>query len=273
MSGPGAHAPQVDITDLPEAEAALRPSCDELEARVAERTAELARANAALTELLRRLVTAQEDERRRVTRDLHDSLSQELTALILGLKALVRVVPEGVPGRDRLLEFEAIVGRIGRKVHDLALELRPTALDDLGLAPAVAAYLARWSERTGVAAEFQDLGFDGDRLPPEVETTVYRLVQEALSNVAQHAGARRVSVIVERGPEAITALIEDDGRGFDPDGVASGSERFPLGLLGMRQRVELVGGMLLVDSGEGAGTTVRARIPLRPPSGEAGHGS
>src|SRR5262249_5903473 len=150
-----------------------------------ERTAELARANAALTQLLRRLVTAQEDERRRVTRDLHDRLSQDLTALILGLKALERVVPEGEPGHERLREFEAIVGRIGREVHDLAVELRPTALDDIGLGAALAESVARWSERTGVAAEFQAPGLEGHRLPQEVETTVYRLVQEALNNVAR----------------------------------------------------------------------------------------
>jgi signal transduction histidine kinase len=176
-----------------------------LELRVQERTAELSRVNAVLheamtarTELLLRLVTAQEDERRRLSRELHDGLGQELTALILGLKSLERALPEDAPGRDRLLEVERIVNVIGREAHDLAVELRPTALDDLGLCPALSAYFARWSERTGVAAEFQPLGLDGDRLPPEVETTVYRVVQEALNNVAKHAEARRVSVMVSR---------------------------------------------------------------------------
>ena len=221
---------------------------------------------AARTELLRKLATAQEDERRRVARDLHDRLGQELTALILGLKALEKAVPEDAPGRARLLEVEAIVGRIGREAHDLAIDLRPTVLDDLGLTPALSDYVARWSERTGVAADFQPTGLEGQRLPPEVETTVYRVVQEALNNVAKHAGAGHVSVIVERGPGKLTSLVEDDGRGFDPDRVGSGSGRRSLGLLGMGERVGLVGGTLLIESGEGEGTTVRARIPLGQPA-------
>src|SRR5205823_3669561 len=113
---------------------------------------------AARKELLRRVVTAQEDERRRISRELHDGLGQELTALILGLKALEGAVPEDAPGRARLREVEAIVNRIGREAYDLAVDLRPTALDDIGLSPALSAYVARWSERTGVAADFQPQG-------------------------------------------------------------------------------------------------------------------
>jgi signal transduction histidine kinase len=269
----------VEITDLKEAEDALRRANEELEARVAERTAELAAANATLreamaarTELLRRLSTAQEDERRRLSRELHDGLGQELTALILSLKALEHAVPQGAAGRDRLLEVERIVNVIGREAHDLAVELRPTALDDLGLGPALSAYVARWSERTGVAAAFQPLGLDGDRLPPEVETAVYRVVQEALNNVAKHAEARRVGVMVSRQGDELTALVEDDGRGFDPEQAGAGPGRRSLGLLGMRERVGLVGGSLVIESGEGEGTVVQARIPLPRAPGEGPHG-
>jgi PAS domain S-box-containing protein len=261
-----------DLTDRKHMEDTLRKAHDELEARVVERTVELIRTNEARMELLRRLVRAQEDERRRVSRELHDGLGQELTALILGLKTLEEVIPKGAPGRDQLEEVEASVTRIGREAHDLAFELRPTALDDIGLDSTLATYISQWSERSGVTADFQSPGLGSDRLPPEVETVVYRVVQEALNNVAKHAGAKRASVIVERRGKELTALIEDDGQGFDPARVDPEAGRRRIGLIGMRERVALVGGTLLIESSEGQGTTVRARIPLDRTPEEAGHG-
>ena len=158
-----------------------------------------------------------------------------------------------------------------RAGHELELRVseRPTALDDIGLAPALSAYVARWTERTGIAADFRPLGHDEGRLPPEVETTVYRVVQEALNNVAKHACARRVSVIAARRRGELTALVEDDGQGFDPGRVGWESGGRSLGLLGMRERLGLVGGTLAIDSGDGEGTTVRATIPLDQPATDA----
>ncbi len=250
---------------------------DELEARVSERTAELARANeelsramAARTELLRRLVSAQEDERRRIARDLHDALGQELTALGMALGALEADMPEDAPTRARLAEVQEIVSRIGREAHDLAVELRPTALDDVGLAPVLRWFVAKWSELSGVDASFEAVGVEECRLEPVVETTVYRMVQEALNNVAKHAHAGQASVVVTRLGGELVAVVEDDGRGFDPERWEEDPSRRNLGLLGMRERVGLVGGDLMVESAEGKGTVVRARIPLHRPAREDG---
>jgi len=255
----------------------LQEAHDRLEGRVAERTAELAAANESLTdeivtreaaeadrrELLLQLGTAQEDERRRVARDLHDQMGQHLTALGIGLKVVRDATPESSPTRDRLQSLQNLTDTIGREVHQLALELRPTALDDLGLQAALANYAEGWSERSGVEVDFQTVGPDTGRLPEPAETALYRVVQEALTNVLRHAGARRVSLILQQSPGQAVAVVEDDGVGFDAESVsapAGGRER--LGLLGMRERVVLVGGTLTVESARGRGTTVIARVPL-----------
>jgi PAS domain S-box-containing protein len=261
-----------DITDRRRAEDALRAAHSQLEARVAERTAELARSNEQLlTEIARRevaeqdrrrlqqqLTTVQEDERRRIARELHDQLGQHLTALGLGLKVVKEATPNPSPEWDRLHGLQALTDRVGREVHHLALELRPTALDDFGLPAALANYAEGWAERTGVEVDFQGYRPDGGRLPSAVETALYRVVQEALTNVLRHADARRVSVVLQRVPGRVTAVVEDDGQGFDADTVTL----HRLGILGMRERVTLVGGTLAVESGPGRGTTVIARIPL-----------
>lgn len=258
-----------DVTDRKRAEAAVREAHGRLEERVRERTAELAQANQALAaemaarrEMQRRLATAQEDERRRVARELHDQLGQYLAALGLGLKALEDAARSLPAVRDQVHLLRQLTDRIGRDVHDLALELRPTALDDLGLPAALASYLEEWAGRAGVRVEFHSAGLDRDRLPPAVETALYRVVQEALTNVLKHGRARRVSLVLQRTPDGVVATVEDDGRGFDPDAHPPDAGR--LGLLGMRERVELVGGVLTVESAPGRGTTVIARVPLAP---------
>jgi signal transduction histidine kinase len=269
-----------DVTDRKRAEDALRVAHDGLELRVGQRTAELARSNATLQseigrrelaeadrrDLLQQLTTVQENERRRIARELHDQMGQHLAAVGLGLKFVKDSTPDPSPQRDRLQSLQALTDQIGREVHNLALELRPTALDDLGLPAAVANYTEGWSERSAIEIDFQKAGSWEGRLPAPVETALYRVIQEALTNVLKHARARRVSVVLQRSAGVVSAVIEDDGKGFDPDSLTT----HRLGILGMRERAALVGGTLTVESTPGSGTTVLARIPLH--DGESGGG-
>lgn len=151
-------------------------------------------------------------------------------------------------------------------VHRLAWELRPQVLDDLGLNLALRRLADDWSQTTGVPVDLHtgdDL--DTHRLPPEFETTLYRVAQEALTNVARHAKAKRVSVLLERRPGYVSLIVEDDGRGYDAQGVTSApAGPGKLGLLGMQERVRLAGGTLAIESSPGAGATVFARLPLEP---------
>jgi PAS domain S-box-containing protein len=261
-----------DWLERARAEEGVRRARDELEERVAARTTELAAANDALlgearereqaeaarNDLLRRLATAQEDERRRVARDLHDQVGQQLTALTLGLQA----------ARDRGADAAPLAGlqrtaeQVARGVHDVALRLRPTALDDFGLAEALKSAAEEWRRAGGAAVALDTDGLGAGRLPPEVETALYRVVQEAVHNALKHARARRVSVLVERHHDRVTAIVEDDGSGFDTEAALAHPPTGRLGLVGMRERLSLVGGTLEVESALGAGTTVFARVPL-----------
>ena len=216
------------------------------------------RVEAARDDLLRRLVTAQEDERRRVARELHDSVGQLLSALMLAVGAVRDSGPLPVVAMARLDDVQRIADEMGRTTHDLAVRLRPTALDDFGLYVALQNDLKEWSSRTGVEVHFQASGLESSRLLPEVETALYRVLQEALTNIVKHAEAHLVSVVVERQDGQAVAVVEDDGVGFDPDAVGAGR----LGLVGMRERVTLIGGTLQVESGPGSGTTLRVRVPL-----------
>jgi PAS domain S-box-containing protein len=227
------------------------------------------------TELLRRLVTAQEEERRRIARELHDQMGQHLTAMMLSLRSLK---DSHLQWNDKAQEHFQPLHQIGdqlvQQVHHLAWELRPSALDDLGLLSALANYVEEWGERFRITADFHSIGFDRQRLPPQIETTLYRIVQESLTNVIKHAQANRISVILELKRDHVFTLIEDNGVGFDNEALMDAliKQRATLGLLGMRERASLVGGTLNIESAPGEGTTVYVRIPvLREENGAVTH--
>ena len=212
--------------------------------------------------LLARLVSAEEDERHRLARELHDDMGQHLAALVVGLRALADRTTDPV-AVDRLRRLRALASTMGEAAHRLAAELRPAALDGLGLGGALAQYADEWSAHANVLVDLHLRGLDEARLPRTVETTIYRIVQEALTNVLRHARATRVSVIVERRSGHVLTIVEDDGRGFDVDRVTGAPDAGPrLGLLGMRERAALVRGVLTIEAVPGYGTTVFARIPL-----------
>jgi signal transduction histidine kinase len=204
---------------------------------------------------LRRVVAGQEIERRRLARELHDETGQALTSILLGLRA-VDEAGEGSSVAEAVADLRELVVATLQDVRRLAVQLRPKALDDFGLVPALERLVQTFSEASGINADLEaNLG--EERLPPEVETTLYRIVQEALTNVVKHAGAKTVSILLVRRHGSVTAVIEDDGQGFDPDAVKSDS----LGLEGMRERAELHDGKLTVETSP-SGTTLVVEVSL-----------
>jgi signal transduction histidine kinase len=204
---------------------------------------------------VRRVVAAQEAERRRLALELHDETGQALTSILLGLKAIGASKTKEEAQRAEA-EVRTLVVQALQDVRALAVELRPSALDDFGLGPAVERLAQTFQERSGIATTTQTTL--GERLPPEVETVLYRVVQEALSNVVKHAGADHVSIVIGQRDGLVAATIDDDGRGFEAAGVREDA----LGLVGMRERLALVGGTLVLESTPGAGTTVAAQVPV-----------
>jgi PAS domain S-box-containing protein len=224
----------------------------------------------ARTELLARLVFAQEDERRRIAREMHDQFGQQLTSLshlIVSLKDAC----SGLSGvRNQFEALEEVARQLDRDVEHLVWELRPTALDDLGLRAALANYLQDWSRRVGITAELHTSGLQEERLASEAETALYRIAQEALTNVARHSDAENVEVILERRSDHVLLIVEDDGVGFDPGEAGAAGRGF--GLLGMQERAALVGASLQIESAAGRGTTILVRMAAAAPASRAaGH--
>ena len=204
---------------------------------------------------------AQEEERRRLARDLHDEVNQALTAILLRLEALAHETPaERAP---EVAELKRLVNQAMDELLNLARQLRPSALDDHGLVPAVETQLKRFSSRTGIEVRLDTSG-DPDGLPEVVQTAIYRVAQEALTNVTRHAGATVVQLDLEEDEGAAELRVRDDGGGFNPSAVTRSSSDVPgggLGLVGMAERARLVGGELDVRSAPGGGTTITLRVP------------
>lgn len=269
-----------DLTEQRDLTEELRRSREELEIRVKERTRELAEANKNLEienrerqkaekeriSLLKKLVTSQEDERRRIARDLHDHLGQLMTALRLQLESLKVICGDNDLLGEKVEETKKIAEQADTAVGFIAWELRPTALDDLGLREALVNYVRQWSDHTGITAEIHVGSFE-KRLSKEAEINLYRIAQEALNNVSKHSQAEHVSVLLEQRDQHAVLIIEDTGIGFD---AVNQSERAGMGLIGMRERTLIIGGAMEIESAPDAGTTIFVRVPFRLSENDAG---
>jgi len=214
--------------------------------------------------MLQRLVEAQEEERQRIARDLHDNLGQHLTALRLKIEGLKANYGGGPAMMKAIDDAQVQAKRIDDEISFMTWELRPTALDNLGLRIALGNFVKEWSKNYGIEAEFHSARVRKSRLAADIEINLYRIAQEALNNVVKHADAKKVDVMLEYGKEDVVLIIEDNGTGFDVKAAERRSKRSNrLGLVGMRERAALLGGTLQIESARLKGSTVIARVPAR----------
>jgi signal transduction histidine kinase len=231
-----------------------------LEAKLVDQRRREQQIGADLQRLSARLVHVQEDERRRIARELHDEVGQALTAVQVELALVRQRLPTVPDARSLVADAEAMTSGALRAVRDLSQLLHPSALDDLGLSAALGSYVHGFGRRQGLHAELVEDGLDG-RLSPDAERAAYRIVQEALTNVARHARATSCRVRLSSDDHALHVVVEDDGVGFDAAGVESPGRRHGLGLLGMRERVAQLRGVIAVHSRPGAGTRIEIALP------------
>lgn len=229
-----------------------------LERRIVENTRNLQRLSA-------RIVNAQEEERRSIARELHDEIGQELTGVKVELSMVERALEAGTQSADPLADARLMTDRALHTVRDLSQLLHPPMLDDLGLPATLEWLLGSFSKRTGITTDFAQDEAD-DRLVPELEICLYRIVQEATTNIARHSGAHTCRVALRRPPGSVRLTVEDDGHGFEVAKVLAPAARSGLGLLGMQERVTGFGGTFRVESSAGHGTRVVVEVPalLRP---------
>ena len=223
--------------------------------------------------LSRQLLSAQEEERKNISRELHDVIAQTLTGINVRLAALKKEAATNTKGLDRnITRTQRLVEHSVDIVHQFARELRPAVLDDLGLVPALHSFMNSFTVRTGVRASLTAFTMKIEQLDTTRRTVLFRVAQEALTNVARHAQASRVEVSIQKLPDCICMKIKDDGKSFNVERAlhANGGKR--LGLLGMRERLEMIGGSFAVESAPGKGTTVQAQIPFGKARARGGGG-
>jgi signal transduction histidine kinase len=220
---------------------------------------EVQSSNKQLHALSQRLMKAQEEERLHLSREIHDESGQLLSALTVQLGLLEREAGHYDVVNQRMDELKRTANEIQDKLHQLAVNLRPASLDHLGLVTAMEQYIEEFSRQYEIIVEFETIGLQDKRLPGEVETALFRIVQESLTNIALHANAERVDVLFNYRDNHIKAIIEDDGIGFIPSMPTVDNQ---LGLFGMRERVEMLGGKLTVESAPGRGTAVSVEVPV-----------
>ncbi|PRR74426.1 Signal transduction histidine-protein kinase/phosphatase DegS [Moorella humiferrea] len=222
--------------------------------------------------LLNKIITAQESERQRIARELHDETSQSLSALLVGLKTAATMAGQKEEGVENILEeLKEGVNQALKELHRIIYDLRPSLLDDLGLIPALRWYLETKLKPTGICLNF-NIGGNPGRLPAEIEIAIFRITQEAVTNIIKYASARQVAVELHFFQDEIKLQVKDDGCGFDMEAVMNPrNARRPLGILGMKERARLLGGDLEVRTAAGQGTEINVTLPVSKEEGYNGH--
>jgi signal transduction histidine kinase len=253
-----------EITQRKTAEAALKKS----ERHYSELLRQSDRLQEQLRRLSRQIISAQEDERKKISRELHDVIAQTLTGINIRLATLKKEASVNTMGLDRnIARTQRLVEKSVEIVHQFARELRPAVLDDLGLIPALHSFVKLFSKRTHIHVHLKVFA-DVEQLSNNQRTILYRVAQEALTNVSRHAQASRVEVNIQKFADGVCMKINDNGKSFQVERVLNANGRKRLGLLGMRERLEMVGGRFDIESVVGKGTMIIAQIPLGKTAGE-----